>query len=95
MLTFRVETPSWGYDPLTGWVSDIIWTDSGLTFPSPYSANQYAKGVLGRVVDEETDAEPAHGGVVSQACWELGEKLYHSVHVPVIIAMDAPVGRSC
>lgn len=72
MLTFRVEKPYFPYDPKTGWVAnEPSWADSGLTFPSPYSAAQYAKECFGRVVDEETGAEPAHGGVIDEETWEM------------------------
>lgn len=52
------------------------WYRYELTFASPYSAEQFAKSRRAmnhttRVVDEDSEAEPASGGVVSERNWIL------------------------
>ncbi len=74
------------------------WYQYPLTFPSPYSAEQYAKERRAanhtvRVVDEESGAEPAYGGVVSAAQWEgrEAEKQAHGFRFELsVAATDGP-----
>lgn len=86
MLTFRVELPYFVYDRESNISKGPFYFDSGLTFASPYGATIYARERFGRVVDEETDAEPAHGGVVDERTWnqkkalvDAGLRLEHEV----------------
>lgn len=74
MMTYRVETC---YFTLDGdHVAGPFWYDRGVAFSSPYGAAMYAKGLDGfsRVYDEDTEAEPAHGGAVDAETWEMKEE---------------------
>lgn len=76
------------------------WYRYELTFPSPYSAEQFAKDRRAanhtvRVVDEESGAEPAHGGVVSPQTWAFGEDVYRHVRLPIAVDLKIPRFGCC
>lgn len=76
------------------------WYRYELTFASPYGAEQFAKTRRAmnhtvRVVDEDSEAEPASSGVVSPRNWVL-KALWVEGHTDVIeVVYDRPFGRTC
>lgn len=76
------------------------WYRYEAAFASPYGAEMFAKerrlaNHTVRVVDEETGAEPASGGVESERQWLLKELYAETLHFTVAVAeMGPPPGAS-